>query len=305
MFTVLVRRLAHSVLVLWGISTIVFFLTHLGGDPTNLMLPPDATFEQRSEFREQMGFDRPLLIQYFDFLGKAVRLDFGESLRHNQSAMSLVLERVPATLELAVVGLVIALVLAIPLGIMAALHRGSWLDTGSLVFAFAGQSFPVFWLGIMLILVFSENLHWLPSSGRGSWRHLILPGITLSALSMAMIMRLLRSSLLEVIGSEYIRTARAKGLSEKMILYRHSLRNAAIPVITIVGLSVGLMLGGAVITETVFAWPGMGRLVIQAISNRDFPVVQAFVVFMAVVIVVINLIVDLLYTVMDPRVKVT
>lgn len=305
MFAVLVRRLVHSVLVLWGISTIVFFLTHLGGDPTNLMLPPDATFEQRSEFREQMGFDRPVLVQYFDFLGKAIRLDFGESLRHNQPAMSLVLERVPATLELAVVGLVIALALAIPLGIVAALRRGSWLDTGSLVIAFAGQSFPVFWLGIMLILVFSENLHWLPSSGRGTWRHLILPGITLSALSMAMIMRLLRSSLLEVIGSEYIRTARAKGLSEKMILYRHALRNAAIPVVTIVGLSVGMMLGGAVITETVFAWPGMGRLVIQAISNRDFPVVQAFVVFMAVVIVVINLIVDLLYTVIDPRVKVT
>ena len=305
MLAVLIRRLAHSVLVLWGISTIVFFLTHLSGDPTDLMLPPDATFEERAEFRQRLGFDRPLIVQYVEFLSNAVRLDFGESIRHNQPAMSLVWERVPATLELGLTGLAIALTLAVPLGILAALRRGSWLDTGSLIIAFAGQSFPVFWLGIMLILIFSENLHWLPSSGRGSWQHLILPGITLSALSLAMIMRILRSSLLEVLGADYIRTARAKGLTEQMILYGHALRNASIPVVTVVGLSVGMMLGGAVITETVFAWPGMGRLVIQAISNRDFPVVQAFVVFMAVLIVIINLVVDLLYTVLDPRVKVT
>ncbi|HBY96762.1 MAG: ABC transporter permease [Ardenticatenaceae bacterium] len=305
MLKILIRRLAHSVLVLWGISTIVFVLIHLSGDPTNLMLPPDATYEQRAEFRHRMGFDRPLAVQYIDFLGHAVRLDFGESIRHNQPAMQLVLERVPATLQLSGVALLIAFAIAVPLGVLAAIKRASWFDTASLLVALTGQSFPVFWLGIMLILIFSENLHWLPSSGRGDWKHLVLPSLTLSALSTAMIMRILRSSLLEVLASDYIRTAKAKGLPDRIIIYKHALRNAAIPVVTIVGLSIGMMLGGAVITETVFAWPGMGRLAIQAISNRDFPVVQSFVIFTAVVILVINLIVDLLYTWIDPRIRVT
>jgi peptide/nickel transport system permease protein len=302
---VLFQRLIHSFFVLWGISTVVFFLMHLSGDPTNLMLPPDASYEQRDEFRHQMGYDRPLLVQYGDFLSRAARLDFGESIRHKQPAMELVIERIPATLQLSLVGFSIALIVAIPLGVLAAVKRGSIFDSICLIISLTGQSFPVFWLGIMLILVFSERLHWLPSAGRGDWKNLILPGITLSMLSMAMIMRVLRSSLLEVMDADYIRTAKGKGLHYNLTLFRHVFPNAAIPVVTIIGLSIGLLLGGAVITETVFAWPGMGRLVVQAISNRDYPVVQAFVAMNAMVIVVINLVVDMTYTWLDPRVSIS
>ena len=305
MFSFIFRRLIYSIFVLWGISTIVFFLTHLSGDPTDLMLSPDASVEQREMFRHQMGFDRPLGLQYIDFLIRAAQLDFGDSIRHQQPAMEIVLERVPATLELSGFGLLIALVIAIPMGIIAAIKRGSWIDSLSMTIALGGQSFPVFWIGIIFILVFSEWLHILPSSGRGTFRNLILPGITLSFLSMAMIMRVLRSSLLDVLNADYMRTALGKGLSFPAAVMKHALRNAAIPVTTIIGLSVGLMLGGAVITETVFAWPGMGRLAIQAISNRDFPVVQAFVFLNGGVILFINFIVDLLYMWIDPRIRVS
>ena len=301
----IIRRLLHSILVLWGISTIVFFLTHLSGDPTNLMLPPDATFEQREEYRHRMGYDQPLINQYGSFLIDAIQLDFGESIRHKQPAMKLVLDRVPATLELSGFGLLIALIISLPLGIIAAIKRGSWIDSISLTIALAGQSFPVFWIGIIFIIIFSEWLHILPSGGRGDFKNLILPGITLSFMSMAMIMRILRSSLLEVIDSDYIRTAIAKGRSFKEAITKHALQNAAIPVVTTIGLSIGMMLGGAIITETVFAWPGMGRLVINAISNRDFPVVQAFVFLNGGVILLINLIVDIVYSWIDPRVRVS
>ena len=305
MVSFILRRLAHSILVLWGITTIVFFLTHLSGDPTSLMLPPDASYQQRQEFRHSMGFDRPLIVQYGDFLQKAVHLDFGTSIRYQEPAMHLVLERVPATLELSAVGLAIALLVALPMGILAALKQGSIIDSISLVISLSGQSFPVFWIGIMLILLFSETLHWLPSSGRGNWKNLIMPGITLSFLSMAMIMRILRSSLLEVLNLNYIRTAKAKGMRFREVVVNHALKNAAIPVVTMIGLSIGMMLGGAVVTETVFSWPGMGRLVIQAISNRDFPVVQAFVALNAVVILLINLLVDITYSWLDPRIRVS
>ena len=301
----IIRRLLHSILVLWGISTIVFFLTRLSGDPTNLMLPPDATYEQREEFRHLMGYDRPIINQYGSFLIDAVQLDFGESIRHKQPAMKLVLERVPATLELSGFGLFIALLISLPLGIIAAIKRGSFIDSISLTIALAGQSFPVFWIGIIFIIIFAEWLHILPSGGRGDFKNLILPGITLSFMSMAMIMRILRSSLLEVIGSDYIRTAIGKGRSFKEAITKHALQNAAIPVVTTIGLSIGMMLGGAIITETVFAWPGMGRLVINAISNRDFPVVQAFVFLNGGVILLINLIVDIVYSWIDPRVRVS
>ena len=301
----IIRRLLHSILVLWGISTIVFFLTRLSGDPTNLMLPPDATYEQREEFRHLMGYDQPIINQYGSFLIDAVQLDFGESIRHKQPAMKLVLERVPATLELSGFGLLIALIISLPLGIIAAIKRGSLIDSISLTLALAGQSFPVFWIGIIFIIIFAEWLHILPSGGRGDFKNLIMPGITLSFMSMAMIMRILRSSLLEVIGSDYIRTAIGKGRSFKDAIMKHALQNAAIPVVTTVGLSIGMMLGGAIITETVFAWPGMGRLVINAISNRDFPVVQAFVFLNGGVILLINLIVDIAYSWIDPRVRIS
>ena len=304
MVQVVLRRVAHAGLVLWGVSTIVFMLTHLSGDPTNLMLPPDATFEERVEFSERLGFNRPLIVQYGDFLGDAAVLDFGDSLRFDQPAMEIVWERVPATLELTTAAMALAVLVAVPLGALAATHRGSWIDSISLVTAIGGQSLPVFWLGLMLILGFSETLHWLPSGGRGGFDHLILPAFTLSVLAMAMIMRITRSAMLDVLGADYVRTARAKGLRERIITYRHVARNAAIPVVTIAGLALGLMLGGAVITETVFAWPGIGRLVIQAISNRDFPVVQAYVFLIAIVIVVLNLLVDFLYIWINPQVRI-
>jgi ABC-type dipeptide/oligopeptide/nickel transport system permease component len=296
-------RLVHALVVIWGVSLFVFVLTHLSGDPTSLLLPPNATQEERARFREQMGFDRPILVQYAEFLGRAVRGDFGTSLRHGGSAFALVLDRVPATLTLGAFALALSLVIAIPLGILAAVRRNSNWDRLSLVVSLFGQAVPVFWFGIILIIVFAANLRWLPASGSGTLGHLILPGLTLASYSVAIVTRLLRSSLIEVRGSDYIRTARAKGLSERLVLVRHALKNAALPVITVVGLQVGALLGGAVITEEVFAYPGMGRLAVQAISQRDFPVIQAFVVLVAGLIVAVNLLVDLLYRWVDPRVQ--
>lgn len=219
-------------------------------------------------------------------------------------ALPLVLERLPATVELAAAALAVAVAVSVPLGIVAAVRRGSALDQASLVLSLVGQAFPVFFLGIVLIIVFAEDLRWLPASGRGTAAHLVLPAVTLAAFSIAIITRLLRASLLEVLSSDFIRTARGKGLAERVLLLRHALKNAALPVVTVIGLQTGALLGGAVITEEVFAYPGMGRLAIQAIANRDFAVVQAFVVLMAVVITGVNLLVDLLYVWLDPRVRI-
>lgn len=299
----IVSRLVYAVLVVFGVSVAVFFLIRIGGDPSALFLPPEATLEEIAAFRTQMGFDRPILVQYLEFLGRALQGDFGQSIRFRRPAMELVLERVPATLQLSALALVLSLVVAVPLAILGAVHRGSLIDRVGLVISLFGQSFPVFWLAIMLILLFSENLRLLPASGRGTWQHLVMPATALAAYSVAIIMRLLRSSMIEVLQSDYVRTARGKGLSERRIVYRHAMRNAAIPTLTVLGLQVGALLGGAVITEEVFAYPGIGRLAIQAIANRDFAVVQAFVLFMAVLIVGINLLVDLTYGVLDPRLR--
>ena len=298
-----VRRVLYAAIVIFGVSVAVFFLIRLGGDPSALMLPPESSVEEIAKFRAQMGFDRPLLTQYLDFLADAVRGEFGRSLRYQQPAMQLVLERVPATLELSGAALLLSLVIAVPLAIVTAVHRGTAVDRAGLLVSLFGQSFPAFWLAIMLILIFSEIWPIFPPSGRGELRHLVLPSIALAAYSTAIITRLLRSSLIEVLGSDYVRTARGKGLSERMIVYRHALRNAAIPTLTVVGLQVGALLGGAVITEEIFAYPGIGRLAIQSISNRDFTVVQAFVILTAVLIVTINLTLDLLYAALDPRLR--
>jgi peptide/nickel transport system permease protein len=295
--------LLYAAVVLLGVSVAVFFLIRIGGDPSALFLPPEAPVEEIQRFRHLMGFDRPLIIQYFEFLGRAVQGDFGMSLRYEQPAMSLVLERVPATLELGGMAFVMSLAVAIPLAVLAAANRGSAIDRASLLISLIGQSFPAFWLAIMLILLFSETFHVLPPSGRGGWQHLIMPAIVLATYSTAIITRLLRSSMIEVLQSDYVRTARGKGVRESRIILSHALRNAAIPTLTVIGLQVGALLGGAVITEEVFAYPGIGRLAIQAIANRDFTVVQAFVLFMAVVIVAINLLVDLSYGFLDPRLR--
>ncbi|MBL8696802.1 MAG: ABC transporter permease [Alphaproteobacteria bacterium] len=303
MLRYLTTRCLYAVAVIVGVSVLVFFLVRLGGDPTALFLPPESSAEEIAKFRKQMGFDRPLAEQYLDFAMRALQGDFGRSLRHQDSALPLVLERLPATAQLAGVALALAVLFGVPTAIYAATRRDSLFDRASLLVTVVAQSFPTFWLGIMLILVFSEHLGWLPPSGRGTIWHLLMPATALAAYSTALITRLLRASMLEVMQADYVRTARGKGLSEKVVVLRHALRNAAIPAITVIGLQVGALLGGAVITEEIFAYPGMGRLAIQAISNRDFAVVQAFVVLMALIVVTINLCVDVAYSLLDPRIR--
>jgi ABC-type dipeptide/oligopeptide/nickel transport system permease component len=301
----LLRRLLQSLLVLLGVSAVVFLILHLTGDPAILLLPQDATAEDIARLRSQLGFNDPLVVQYLRFLRGAVQGNFGDSLRHGEPAMSLVLERLPATFELAGAGLLIALCLAIPTGILSAVRRNTVVDYVSTVVALLGQAMPTFWLGIMLILVFSVHLGWLPSSGRGGGdlQYLILPAVTLGLFTTARITRLTRSGMLEVLGQDYIRTARAKGVSEPPVVWKHALRNASIPIITIVGIELGTLLGGSVITETIFAWPGVGRLSVQAIFNRDYPVVQAAVFLLASTFVVVNFLVDITYTYLDPRIR--
>ena len=303
MKTYLVRRLAQSLLVLFGISFVVFAILHLTGDPTLVLLPPDASAEDVRRFREAMGFNDPFFVQYGRFLRGALRGDFGESLRHGESAFALVVERMPATFELSGAALLIALSLAIPAGIVSAVRRNTTVDYVSTVIALLGQSMPTFWLGIMLILVFSVQFGLLPSSGRGTLRHLILPAVTLGLFTTARITRLTRSGMLEVLNQDYIRTARAKGVAGPPVVWKHALKNAAIPIVTIVGIELGTLLGGSVITETIFAWPGVGRLSVQAIANRDYPVVQAAVFTLASTFVLVNLVVDVVYTYLDPRIR--
>jgi peptide/nickel transport system permease protein len=299
----LLRRLGQSVLVLLGVSFVVFFILYLTGDPALVLLPPDATAEDIREFRTRMGFNDPFIVQYGRFLAGALRGDFGQSVRHGEPAFHLVVERLPATFELSGAALLVALLLAIPAGVVSAVRRNTVVDYVATVVALLGQSMPTFWLGIMLILVFSVQFNVLPSSGRGDLVHLVLPALTLGLFTTARITRLTRSGMLEVLNQDYIRTARAKGVSGRPIVWKHAFKNAAIPVVTIVGIELGTLLGGSVITETIFAWPGVGRLSVQAIYNRDYPVVQAAVFLLASTFVLVNLVVDLLYTYLDPRIR--
>jgi ABC-type dipeptide/oligopeptide/nickel transport system permease component len=299
----ILKRLFHSIFVLVGISLVVFIILHLTGDPAALLMPMDATPEQVAQFRQEMGFNDPIVVQYWRFFKGTLRGDFGQSFRHSQPALELVMERMPATIQLTLAAMVIALLVAIPVGIISAIRRNSLLDHIGMTGALLGQSTPVFWLGIMLILIFSVTIQWFPSSGRGEIQHLVLPAITLGMFTMARTARMMRSSMLEVMGQEYMKTAKAKGLNPGTVILKHALKNAAIPVVTIIGMELGTLLGGAVITETIFAWPGVGRLAVQAIYNRDYPVVQAAVFLLASIFVLVNLVVDLLYTYLDPRVK--
>ncbi len=299
----LFRRLAQSVLVLLGVSFVVFFILYLTGDPALVLLPPDATAEDVRAFRARMGFNDPFIVQYGRFLGGALRGDFGQSVRHGEPAFGLVLERLPATFELSGAALLVALLLAIPAGVVSAVRRNTATDYVATVVALLGQSMPTFWLGIMLILIFSVQFNVLPSSGRGGLEHLVLPAVTLGLFTTARITRLTRSGMLEVLNQDYIRTARAKGVSGQPVVWKHAFKNAAIPIVTIVGIELGTLLGGSVITETIFAWPGVGRLSVQAIYNRDYPVVQAAVFLLASTFVLVNLVVDLLYTYLDPRIR--
>jgi peptide/nickel transport system permease protein len=298
-----VRKILHTLFVALGVVTLVFAALRLSGDPAATMLPGDASVDELRDLRRALGLDQPLWAQYLGFLRGAVTGDFGTSFRHQQPALPLVLERLPATLELAGAALLLAVAVALPLGVLAAIHRGRALDVLAMGFAVVGQATPYFWMGIMLILIVSVELGWLPTSGRGGLERLILPAITLGTHFAASLARLTRTSMLEVLGQQFVTTARAKGLSEWSVILGHALKNAAVPVVTLIGLQFGTLLGGAVVTETIFAWPGVGRLAVQSIFVRDYPVVQAGVFVLALTFVVINLVVDLLYGVLDPRIR--
>lgn len=298
------RRLVQSVVVVWGVTLIVFFLLRLApGDPVLMLLAESAGPEQIAEARAKWGLDKPIYIQYWVFLSKAVQGDLGNSLFFQQPALEVLLERMPATLQLSAAALFFSLSVAIPVGILSALKRDTVWDYLGTGLAMLGQALPPYWLGIMLILIFSVNLGWLPTSGRGGLSHLVLPAVTLGSVLMALITRLVRSGMLDVLGEDYIRTARAKGLREQRVIVRHALRNILIPLVTVIGLQLGALFGGAVITESIFAWPGVGRLALQAISARDYPLVQAAVLMISVVYVFLNLAVDLVYVYLDPRIR--
>ena len=298
------RRLLFSVFILWGAVSIVFVVLRLiPADPALLILGSDATQDEITALRTQMGLDRPIIAQYGIFLTDLLRFDFGDSYRLQRDAMSLVLERLPATLELAFTALAIALLIGIPFGVLAALRVNKTSDRIVSVLSLIAQSLPSFWVGIVFILIFARTLHLLPSAGTGTPMHMILPAVTLALPLIAILTRMTRSGLLEVIHEGYVQTARAKGLSERIVIFPHAIRNALIPIVTIVGLQFGQLLGGAVIVEMVFSWPGVGRMLIDSIGQRDYNLVQAVIVLIATGFVVINLVVDLLYGYLDPRVR--
>ena len=299
----LVRRLVRTIVVLWGVTTIVFVVTRLSGDPIALIVPPEAPRAEIERVRAQFGFDRPLPVQYGIFIRRAVVGDFGQSIRQRQPAMRLAVDRLPATLQLAAWSFLFAVVVGVPLGIIAGVRPRSLWDNVTMTVAVVGQAVPTFYLGILLIIFVAVRLGWLPVGGRGDWKTLVLPVVTLGTYAMASIARLTRSAMLEVMSQDYVRTARAKGLSEWAVTLRHGFRNALIPIVTIMGLQFGTLLGGAVVTETIFAWPGLGLLAINGIGSRDYPVVQAAVFLAAVSFVIINLVVDLLYSQLDPRIR--
>ncbi len=300
----LVRRLGELVLVLLGISLASFLMLHLTGDPAVAILGPDFTEEALQELRLELGLDRPLLVQYVDFLGNAVRGDFGVSTRYRQPAIDLFMERVPATVELTLAALLVSIVFGISIGVLAAVFRNTGLDTVVRAGALIGQAIPGFFLGIIAIIIFGAKLHWLPTGGRGTLLHLILPAISLGTYYAAITARFVRGSMLEVLSSDYVRTARAKGLNRFLVVMRHALRNSLVGVVTLIGLQLGNLLGGAVVIETVFSWPGVGRLAVQAIYARDFPLVQVIIMIAALIFVVVNLITDLTYRLLDPRIRV-
>jgi peptide/nickel transport system permease protein len=299
----LMARLLHAAFVVWAATFIVFFLIRLTGDPAALLAPPSSTEEDIELLRHQLGLDRSIVVQYLDYLMALARLDFGESIRFSRPAIDLILERLPATAELAGASIVLAVAVALPLGVLSAIRPGSAIDALARTFALLGQSIPVYWSGIMAIVLFSVTYRWFPVSGRDGLTSLVLPALTIALYLSAGIMRLVRSSMLEVLGQDYIKTALSKGITERAMVVRHALRNALLPVTTMIGLQVGILLSGAVITETVFAWPGLGQLSVQAVFARDFPLVQAIVLVTAAFLVLINLLVDVAYGYIDPRIR--
>jgi peptide/nickel transport system permease protein len=325
MWTYILRRTLQSTLVIVGVTVITFIALHMGGDPTYLYVSERATNEEIAATRAKLGFDKPLHIQYLRFLGGLLRGDLGTSLTYGTSALNVVLERFPATIELTLFAMVIAIVVALPFGIVSSLYRGTSIDGSIMTVAMFGQSIPSFWLGIMLILFVGLGLRWLPISGHvpilqplfqghigealtglvKGFPFLIMPAVTIALFSLSRNARLVRSSMLEVLSQDFVRTAKAKGLSGRVVVLRHALRNAWLPVVTLIGLEFGFLLSGVVVVETIFSWPGVGRLVFNAINQRDIPLVQAAVIVFALLFVFLNLIVDLIYARLDPRIRLT
>jgi peptide/nickel transport system permease protein len=323
MWTYILRRLLQSVIVILGVTLISFTALQIGGDPTYLYVSERATEEEIEMVRRALGFDRPLYVQYFSYIANVFQGDFGQSLSYRQPAIDIVLGALPATIELTLFAIFFAIAFAIPLGIVAALNRGTPVDGGIMTMAMFGQSIPGFWLGIMMILFFGLYLRWFPISGHVPFLapllagdiatafanlpralyYLVLPGVSVAFYSLSRNARLVRSSMLEVLGQDYVRTARSKGLSERAVVIHHALRNAWLPVVTMIGLEFGFLLGGVVVIETVFSYPGIGRLVFNAINQRDIPVVQAAVILLSGIFITLNLFVDLIYARLDPRVK--
>jgi peptide/nickel transport system permease protein len=297
------RRVARALLTVFGSVTLVFLVLQFAGDPVATLLPSEAGAEDFARMRAELGLDRPFHEQYLRTLTGSLTGDFGYSFRLKQPAAALVLGRLQATLQLTLGAFVVGLLLAVPLGVLAARYRNSWFDVAASGLSFVGFSIPSFWLGTMAIIIFAVQLRWLPTSGIGTWKHLVLPVLTLAAWPLGQLMMLVRAEMLGVLSEDYIRAARAKGVGETRVVFVHALRNATISLITMLGLLLGQLLGGAIVTETVFAWPGMGRLAITAIFDRDWPLVQASVVYTVLIFVGINLLVDLLYTVLDPRLR--
>lgn len=299
-----VQRLLLVFPVMFGVVTLVFFLTHLiPGDPIDLLLGDSAFDTDREALREQLGLHLPLAEQYLHYMANLFRGDLGESLFYQQPVATLILERLPATVELMVGSMIVAMGIAIPIGVIAAVKQGSWIDQVSMFFSLLGVSMPNFWLGPMLILLFSIQLDWLPVNERGTFLHLILPSITLGTALASILSRITRSSVIETLSADYIRTARAKGISETQIVIKHALRNALIPIVTVIGLQVGVLLSGAIITEYIFDWPGLGSLLIEGIQTRDYPTVQGCVLLIAGSYVIVNLLTDLSYGYLDPRIR--
>jgi ABC-type dipeptide/oligopeptide/nickel transport system permease component len=319
----IVRRLLQSVLVIFGVTVITFSALHMGGDPTYLYVSERASNEEIAATRAKLGFDQPLTVQYYRFAKGLVHGDLGTSLTYRTPALSVVLDRFPATMELTLFAIFLAILFAIPLGVLAAVNRGKPLDGGIMIVAMLGQSIPSFWLGIMLILAVGLGLRWLPISGRvpvldllfdgdlggalanlpRALLYLAMPGMTIAFFSLARTARLVRSSMLEVLSQDFVRTARSKGLNEFRVVVHHALRNAWLPVVTMLGLEFGFLLSGVVVVETIFSWPGVGRLVFNAINHRDIPLVQASVIMFSLVFVGLNLLVDLIYVQLDPRIR--
>ena len=292
----LLRRLLLLIPVLWGVATLVFLLLHfIPGDPVDLMLGDSALGTDRETLRDQLGLNDPLIVQYLRYFGDLLQGDWGTSLFSKKPVFEEIMERVPATMELMLGAMVVTILVAMPLGLIAAVNKSTWIDQGAMIFSLLGVSIPNFWLGPMLILLFSIHFDLLPVNERGGLEHLILPALTLGTSLASILARITRSSVVETLQAEYIRTARSKGISELRILFRHALRNALIPIVTVIGLQVGVLLSGAIITEAIFDWPGLGNLLISAINSRNYPLVQGCVLFIAGSYVMVNLVIDLLY----------